>query len=352
DNSSYIPMFNLSNEKSGVDISYKVIRNNEYDEILVDLGTLSNVEYAIYFINNKSEKNVTWYQSSPIFKVPKGNIVKVHIFVRDIFKNVIHKLLPYQISENALLDTVSLRNRSFSLFTYIIGGDFKKLKDNGWKPREDIDLISINYPIHWDHSDDNTAFNLHAWRFMSSSWASYSQDPSFKNTKEIVDFNINIVNDWFVNHGRFNSKFSWYDMAVAFRAFHLSFLKFIITNYKLELSVHLSKMIDDLIDQHIIWLSNKDNIGYGNHALYQFISLKTLEFVLGRNDNDEFCYNAMRNFIEYSFDENSINNENSPFYHEYNLQILKNINSDIFPELKNEIDKIICKGTLVTKWLT
>lgn len=236
------------------------------------------------------------------------------------------------------------------LFSYIIGGDFHKLKEEGWLARNGIDRIKIETPIYWNHDDINVAFNLHAWRFMSAVWAEYVKQPTMKNAFNTVCFNMNIMLDWNLNNAQFNSEYSWYDMGVGIRALHLAFTYFLIDKYSLKVD-HID-LLNKMIRDHINWLANINNLSEGNHGLYQIIGLRTLEFVKNSNENESFCVKQISRLIQKAFDENCVNTENSPFYHQYNLQIISKISVKILPTLKDRIHEILSNGHIVTKWLT
>lgn len=253
---------------------------------------------------------------------------------------------------NFVSDNKAISGRCKKLFPYVIGGDFEKIIKDGWAPRNGMDNISLMPPIRWHHSDDNACFNLHAWRFMSASWAFYIKNPTEETALQVLHFNIKIMMDWHENHKIYDAKFAWYDMGVAFRAFHLAFLNYLINSYGFKIDNKCIELIELLVKSHVSWLSNEDNITDGNHALYEIIALRILEYSTCSSENLDFCYRKFRELLKTSFDSNSVNTENSPFYHQYNLDILDRVDLDILPDVKDEVAEIKEKGSEVSKWLT
>ena len=238
------------------------------------------------------------------------------------------------------------------LFPYIIGGDFIDLKKNGWSPRKDLNRVDITPPVKWNHPDDNACFNLHAWRFISASWASYIKNPTREMAQEVLDFNFKVMKDWHFNNNAYDSKFSWYDMSAAFRSFHLSFFITLKSSYSLSLEDGDNNVLDALVLDHVSWLSNHENITQGNHAIYEIIALRTLEHATKSTESLLFCNNQLDRLLKLAFDSNFVSTENSPFYHQYNIETLKKINLDIFPEMKLFIEQLISSGEKISKWLT
>ena len=56
--------------------------------------------------------------------------------------------------------------------------------------------------------------------------------------------------------------------------------------------------------------------------------------------------------VDYTFDENYVNVENSPFYHGYNLDIFVRMPRELFPKLKDRLENIEKYGREVKRWLT
>lgn len=350
----YVPKFSLKEDIENDKINFKIIdqEDSRAVEVYLDNSKINqNLEYAIYFLKNGQKVKTVWYQPESIFELPSQDIDSISLFVKDFFGGKIQQVHQCRIN-GKLNKKIEIVERCKKIFPYVIGGDFQDLKKNGWVPRHDIKSIALIPPIVWKHSDNNVNFNLNAWRFMSAAWAFYVRNPSKENAEIAVDFNLNIMLDWYENSSKYRSTYTWYDMGVAFRSFHLGFLKFLISEFHMEISSSVQVIIDELINDHIIWLSKEENLGVGNHALYQVIALKTLCFIVNVKNHDDFCISNLNILLDKYFDQNSVSAENSPFYHFYNLNIIKKINVEIFDSMKDRINHIVKHGDLVTKWFT
>lgn len=236
------------------------------------------------------------------------------------------------------------------LFRLIIGGDFAKLREKGFVARKGLSPIPITFPMIWRSKDSNVEFNLHAWRFLSAAWAYYIKNQNYQTAKEVFDFSTAVAKDW-INFLKIKkSKYAWYDMAVGIRAMHIAFMKYLCSEYDAG-KWEGESLIDQLAEEHITWLSIQSNITKGNHAIYQIVGLRILEFIYGKPSTDYTELN-MLHLIREAFDEEFVGTENSPFYHKYNIDIFERVPIILFPGIKDKLDDLFFLGPLITKWLT
>ncbi|QHH93485.1 hypothetical protein FPL18_06380 [Acinetobacter gyllenbergii] len=98
-NKSYIPNFSIEKSK----INYKLIEimGEKFVEIYLDEDwEVLNLEYAAYFIKDNVNLKIDWYQFSTRFLIPDSDFDSIHIFVRDIFGNVLQEIIPVDFSVN------------------------------------------------------------------------------------------------------------------------------------------------------------------------------------------------------------------------------------------------------------
>ncbi len=238
-------------------------------------------------------------------------------------------------------DQLKHRFRSF------IRGDLTMQRQHGFMARADAAAVKIVLPLSWTHQDRNVEFNLHAWRFLSPYWELFFREP----TLALFDEMIALVQSWqtFVDSGKV-SKFTWYDMSTGIRAAHLGLFKEILK--EIDASEATVNLIDRLVIQHIEKLSNQKFITKGNHAIHQINGLRLLCSATGESSLDSYCEKNILSLINDAFDENYLCNENSPFYHKYNLSLIVQIQAELFPNIKDRINDVYQNARFITPWLS
>ncbi len=229
----------------------------------------------------------------------------------------------------------------------IISGGYDALLEVGFKSRRDAVPVKLSIPMTWHSSDRNVEANLHMWRFLNPIWGKFFEI----NDESLFHEICNYISDWAFYSKTAKSKFIWGDMPTGIRCIHLSL---IYELYSLGYLSNLSKnILTDLINTHIEKLLNPQFISKGNHALYQIIGLRILSETIDRgNSIYQYCEQHLSNLISEGFDDNYVNTENSPFYHQYNISIFSTINSFLFPSLQKKLAAIIKNGSVITGWLT
>ncbi|QCP81357.1 hypothetical protein D0C27_05385 [Alcaligenes faecalis] len=236
-------------------------------------------------------------------------------------------------------------------YRLVLGGGYEALKSNGFSPRAGVTPIQLSLPFPWRHPDRNVEFNLHSWRFINSFLGKFFSDFNEVYLKEAFEY----IKDWkrYRDSEGKKSQFVWYDMAVGLRSIILG-LFFDLHNQKIvSLSADDFSLLKSLVDDHLKNLSDRGNITGGNHALYQVIGLRILSISAGQGPQLEgYCTSILEGLLRLSFDDYSVNTENSPFYHGYNLDLLSRMRCGVFPSLDEKINKILREGSAISGWLT
>lgn len=236
-------------------------------------------------------------------------------------------------------------------YRLVLGGDYDEIKANGFIPRSGVKPIKLSLPFKWRYPDRNVEFTLHSWRFLNSFISKFISGADVSYLIEALEY----IKDWnsYKNSEGKKSQFIWYDMAVGLRSIILGFFLELHAKKILTLNVDDFSLLKLLADEHIENLSNEGNITAGNHALYQVLGLRILTISIGKGEEFlEYCHSILGNLISLSFDEHSVNTENSPFYHGYNVELLSRMRCGVFPGLDETINKIIQEGSAITGWLT
>lgn len=246
--------------------------------------------------------------------------------------------------------SIALANESFHYV--LLGGDYEALKTTGFKARGDASPIRLVRPLPWKlNKDRNSTVMLHAWRFLGPIWNKLQQTKD----RQYFDEAIDLIEDWNIFQAS-GSRISelWYDMATGLRAMHLAFLLHMARQYGFAVEQKTIAMLYQLIDLHIEKLLDENSIKGGNHAIYQIVGLRTLCLSAGKEteQNTDYCEAQLTKLLKDGFDDHSVNTENSPFYHNYNLHLIRRIDARLFPGLTDQIKKIVAEGTEVTRWLT
>lgn len=241
------------------------------------------------------------------------------------------------------LEKISLMHRA------VIGGDYDAVKATGYTPRPGVKPIPFALPFSWKHTDKNTAFQLHSWRFLSPFFQKFLDTKDAQYVNEAITY----MRDWYRFQGETQAyTFLWYDMATGIRSIALALI------ISLEATGHITLAKEDrdfvylLSDLHKQNLSNEGNITAGNHAVHQLLGLRILSIATADESTEDFCTRMLARIIDEGFDENFVNTENSPFYHHFNVKLLNQIRGSLFPKLDKRIREIVKNGTDISGWMT
>jgi len=233
-------------------------------------------------------------------------------------------------------------------YVAILGGDYESVKANGYCPRDGLPPVPLSLPFAWKHRDRNAANQLHAWRFLHPIFQKYL---ATKHPAYIAEA-ITYMRDW----DRFRTKSGdyspvWGDVPTGMRCIALAFVLSLDKAGHIELSNDDKNFVLFLSGLHTENLSSSQNITVGNHAVHQLRGLRMLSMALADDGLDAFCNEAMSKLLEANFDKYHVNTENSPFYHHYNVQLLRPIGK-LFPSLNRQIRNIVQNGRAISAWLT
>ncbi|MBM7457062.1 hypothetical protein HNR62_002964 [Oceanisphaera litoralis] len=237
-------------------------------------------------------------------------------------------------------------------YKIILSKNYKDLTTKGYVARKGVVPINLELPFKWENSDSNVNVNLQSWRFLSAFWYEYITTGKIDVFNSGLDFVLDWYDFFLIKENR--SRHIWYDMSTGIRAYHLGLINNLIESK--TVSEHLSeerkKIIRNLSDLHIKKLSNPDFISQGNHGIYQVLGLQILSQSLNNKELNVFCHKKLEELLDKSFDENYINTENSPFYHKYNVDIIRSIDENSFDKLRKKIKIIKSDSFFASSFLT
>lgn len=195
----------------------------------------------------------------------------------------------------------------------------------GFKPRTDCTPYPLYLPVDWledPFNDRNWMFQLHGWRML---------DPYFvRAQKDDLGYIADIINDWVQFEKNNTSKWLWYDMSTGLRALKITlYLKLC---YDKQIS-HGIDDIDYLLHEHFRHLSNPKELNPGNHGLFQLHGLKSLTYIIEDVSSDAFSMTDLKKYtneqmsklITSQLGTNGVHTEDSPDYHFFAYNKIKNI---------------------------
>lgn len=196
--------------------------------------------------------------------------------------------------------------------------------------------ISTALPFKYTHKNRTITFENQAWRFLPNFWYLFFESKDKKDFETILSY----IKDWLYNQ---ESTMRFYDMSVGIRAVHLALAFELLGNFKVSLGQKFT--LFRVILMHFNELLNERKFTDGNHALWQMIGLGFMSKTLGYTKGILYAQNKILFLINKNFTPTSINLENSPFYHDYNLALLNTVlNLKIFDTLKNKLRQIVQTG--------
>ncbi|MFZ5548501.1 MAG: heparinase II/III family protein [Pseudomonadota bacterium] len=275
---------------------------------------------------------------------------KVYALVRDVDGRDIHGGLSQDLQVSEPLVRAELRSRitgAMADYPHVVSGDYRKQQELGFFPRPNAKPIDIAGSIEWQLSDRNAEFAMHAWRFLNPIWKQPEDSSGLEHLGEALSL-MRIWSQYAASGGKAASL--WYDMAVGIRAIHLS----LVISLVRALGLHDEPafvFLGDLARAHLANLRDPKTTARANHGMWQMMGLK---YLAKAQDGVEDAYadKAMRGLVDAAFDVNGVNTENSPFYHLYNLQLLRRIPRPLFSAMAAHLESIETRGRQVTEWLT
>lgn len=275
---------------------------------------------------------------------------QVYALVRDARGKDIHGMLSQELEVLESDDRSGVQaivKSVLSSYPHVVAGDYGKQQKQGFFPRPNAQPIDIKAPIDWQLSDRNAEFVMHAWRFLNPVWKQLHDSGDLKYLGEAFSF----MQSW-QHFERSGGKAAslWYDMAVGIRAIHLALVISLVRSLGVR-EAEAFGFLGELARDHLASLRDPRSTARANHGMWQMMGLKYLAKAQS-DEEDDYADTVMRGLVDAAFDGNGVNTENSPFYHLYNLQLLRRIPPSLFPAMASHLESIEKRGSVVTEWLT
>ncbi|MGM8871252.1 heparinase II/III domain-containing protein [Psychrobacter sp. 2Y5] len=345
--------------------SAEVISNYDGFRICVEVkSNFSIIECACYFYSSGTVVHKSGYKKGKhiyFFNKDNATNLKVKIFFRYIDQPLVKKSKVFSVSNKNKLN-YSFSNKILSKIDFnnyeILGNKLQTVEnyeESGFRPRKDVIPYKLSIPIKWlenPYKDSNWMFQLHAWRMLDC----------YLIRGKINDFNqvAEIINDW-VNFEKTNNKLEdkwlWYDMSTGLRALKISYYIKICFEKNID---HKIEDIDYLINKHLEYLSDVNELNHGNHGLFQLNGLKSLIYILQNYDSESFNLKTLNSYsvekmnklITSQLGSYGVHTENSPAYHFFtHKKILNIINSPWWSDISKDTLDILELGERVKPWL-
>jgi hypothetical protein len=217
-----------------------------------------------------------------------------------------------------------------------------------FQPRPDVAAIPLKFPMIWTHKDRNVCFSLQSWRFLSYFWNKLLATDDVHYFVRVTRF----MDDWFSNATRQRNTMLWYDMAVGIRALHIALALEYSTQTPIRLSHARQELLHQLTLSHLKHLAKPDNLTSGNHAIYQMAGLAGLAAVANDPSSVTYAEKQLLILAGAAFDSNGLTTENSPFYHDYNIALLRQLLSVVPDGIRGTLTGILSRASGLSPWLT
>ncbi|AOA59206.1 heparinase II/III domain-containing protein [Acinetobacter larvae] len=333
----------------GVVCSYNSSKKRYLIEIQ-NLEVKSDGDSFILYVFEGKKKIKIFYFKSLNFHFNAFDLLnkKIRILVYYVSNEISKKI--FESKELLLVNDVRSKYRT------IILGDYKILKEKGYKCRNDAKYFNVFEKINWINKDRNLAFNLNSWRFLSPIWNEFFKTYNCNYILEIKDKILEYY-DFIYNGDSRRKEFLWYDMSCALRGIHLA-LFFEINNINLVNNIFSNvevEKLQHLYDLHIEKLFNKEFLSHGNHGVWQMISLRMLVISYnGEKYNDILNYSEdmMTLLLNSLINKDGFSSENSPYYHLYLCDLLSVIPEELFVKDNERILAIKRNKNKILSWFT
>jgi hypothetical protein len=178
----------------------------------------------------------------------------------------------------------------------------------------------IDLPIDWGANpfkDSDWRYQLNAWRLIEPNLQEYEETRDEKYIKAIFPY----LQDWYtfnVIEKKINL-YKWYDAAAGLRAMKLAYLQLVEKRDKIKYSELENKIIQDLTEEHIEFLTDSANIAQSNHAFFQIHGAMALFRILEENEASRKYIDIARKLfitsLKKQFGLEGMHLEHSPAYH-------------------------------------
>lgn len=341
----------------------KLINNNLVLDVIVDNSSdVNDDEYAFYLMHYKEKIAEQWYSKSKHIQFPlpdKKGEYYVICFQRNLKKNTKSKsnsnrlLISPAIRLNIPVGSSKGHYKQLKFFRRVIHGDYVSLKKNGYIPRVGATPIPLRIPVNYGpRNDRNIEFALNSWKFLAPIWKHYFETKKLRFLKEIYAFMLDWSKSLSIKSGE--NTFAWYDMAVGTRAIHLGLFLYVLNEESIEFSPRDTRILNDIVEDHIVYLENEKNLKFNNHGVWQILGLRLLYWSKNELDKSkiEFCEQQLDKLIQLNFTDENVSSENSPFYHKYTADLICQIPTQLFKNTQARITAIQEQKDEISGWLT
>lgn len=237
-------------------------------------------------------------------------------------KNVYDLLNKYNLKKNTIMKIghLILNNKLILKYNYLP----KSLNNIDSQLNFSPDF---NWVINLGNYSNMAMLHLHAWEPINYLFLAHYHSKELKYIEKAVD----LIKSWEISSHGENHKYLWYPHCVADRSIVLGYLK-IINN---ENEIINSNFLNELINQHIVYLIAPNNYVNYNHGAMMDRSLILLSILTRNNKLLELAIERTRTNFSKTFTENMICVENSITYSIYNIELIISIQKNLL-DIVNE----------------
>ncbi|WP_347456078.1 heparinase II/III family protein [Acinetobacter thermotolerans] len=309
-----------------------------YDEaylVVKNLPISDDGKYIFYILEN-GLKIFVKYSEKPHFYILKKSIINKIIKIQCFFS---------EGGEKKKIELGEICYNDIKVTRGFVNFEYSTIISKGYKSfdgKKTFDLNKLDWKLGPDH---NFNFNIHALRFLSSFWGEYLKTFNILYIKRALHIFIDF---WKSINSLKIDKFKRYDMAVGIRALHLYFL----SHFKEHFSQEESQIFEQIFDFHLEELSKPNVITQNNHGIWQVYGLRLL--ILARGDKNTLLLNQcnveLKKLLDFSFNEEGIHVENSPFYHNYVVDLFNFLPKSLFS--LNKLNGVLKDKSEFLFWFT
>lgn len=314
------------------------------NELSIDLNLSAGLQNKVLYILHEGNEVFFKYIDGNRVVVPKNIIQNKKVYFKAYWKE---KGESHSFESNLIAFTEVDKR----IYHAIISKKkrYYEIKENGYSSIDNVKNVVINENINWQNGHRNFDFNLNAWRFLAPYWGEFLENYDKDVLEEIITIILSYHRHMLSSKSKAN-KFIWYDMAAGIRALHIS----LALNFRLLLSEHSVRILEDLHESHIQKLLDENFFSLNNHGIWQIYGLRTLIYVNNDSDSDSealaYCNRKFSELINTSFNSEGVHTENSPFYHQYVTKLFRVIPTQLFAD-NEKLASIITDSTNFSAWL-
>ncbi len=225
-------------------------------------------------------------------------------------------------SFNFTYDSISGLSKTFSQINL----------DESVQFRKDVSSVNLALPLNWNinpFKDSNWIFQLQCWRSADHHLLKYFHSKDLDDLSKFLKHVIDWVDFYYIKNN--TSPYLWYDMAVGIRAARLAFLFYTIEIiHKINFFEYVKitpELFYKVINDHLLKLSDPQELNMGNHGLFQMQGLFLLSSCFGTPDSHRsYALDKLEFILDSQFTADGIHVENSPEYHFFVLNTIQRLN--------------------------